>query len=636
MLAALCLVVAQYKPIPLEVLFSPPQRTAAQISPNRQQITFLAPDNGHMTVWAQPIGSRDAHPIFHTDSDIGNYKWSPDGNSVLFFQDKDGDEVFHLMAANASTGDVKDLTPFDGITAQGLITDTNHPAEVLVGMNKRDHGVFDMYRINLATGESTLDTENPGDVLSWNVDSKFQIRACSAINLKDASTYVRVRDDAKGAWRELFHAPFEKSLQTAQYQGGSSVVGFCDADQHLLVVDALHSDTGQLEEWDVPSGKYLRKVYGDSGADVAEDANTDGVVRYRVLTDSKTGDATAVATDPGIPVWHALDRSVAKELPRFDKFQPCDLAIVSRSADDQLWVVEVSSNVIPGRYFLLDRTTRKMEALFDEYPQFSEYNFGAELVTSYKARDGVRIPVYLTLPANSSGTPPLILLPHGGPWVRDEYGFDPFAQFLATRGYAVLQPQFRGSVGFGLSFLNSATGQWSGKMSDDLIDGVQWAIKSGFADPDRIGVFGGSYGGYATLTALWQNPDLFKCGVEISGPADVGTLIAQFRSTWAPLRARWITRIGGDPSTDKAFNEKISPLYHVDAMKAPMLIMHGKNDTRVQESQAEAIVKALKNKGVSVEYVLYPDEGHGIGNPANQLDFFSRAEKFLDTYLKAK
>lgn len=635
MVAALCFALIQTSKIPLDVLFSPPQQTAAQISPDRQHISYLAHSDGHLTVWMMPIGTHDAQPLFKSTSDIGNYKWSPDGKSVLFFQDNAGDEVYHLMSASVDGGAIKDLTPYNGVTAQNLFVDSKHPTEVLVGMNKRTPGVFDMYRVNLSTSEATLDTENPGDVLSWTVDSKFQIRACSAIDLKDASTYVRVRDDAKSPWKELFHAPFEKSLQTAQYQGGSSVVGFCANDTHLLVINALHSDTGQLEEWDIATSKFLRKVFGDSVSDISEDDETgDGVTRFRVLQDMQTGDAVAVATDPGVPIWHALNRSYSGDLARFDKFQPCDLGVVSRSGDDQLWVVHVSSSVLPGRYYLLDRKKRKLEALFDEFPQFQPYNFGAELVTSYKARDGMRIPVYLTLPPNSTGNPPLVVVPHGGPWVRDSYGFDAMAQFLATRGYAVLQPQFRGSTGFGITFLNAATGEWAGKMSDDVIDGVEWATKAGFADSKRVAIMGGSYGGYETMTALWQNPDLFRCAVEMSAPVDVGTLIAQFKNTWAPIRERWIRRIGGDPSVDKTLNEKISPLYHVDAIKSPVLVMHGKNDPRVQQGQAEAIVKALKDKGITVEYVLYPDEGHGINVPRNQIDFFGKAEKFLADNLK--
>ena len=630
MLAVLCLALIQTNKVPLDVLFSLPQQTAAQISPDGQHISFLAPSDGHLTVWMEPLGSHDAQPIFKSEKDIDNYRWAPDGKSVLFFQDNDGDEAYHLKSASVDTGEVKDLTPFKGVTAQNLIVDANHSSEFLVGMDKRSPGVFDMYRINVATGEATLDTENPGDVLSWTVDSKFQIRACSAIDSKDASTYVRVRDDAKSAWRELFHAPFEKSLQTAQYQGGSSVVGFCDNDQHLLVVDALHSDTGQLEEWDAPSAKFIRKVFGDSGADVSDDGSlNDGTTHYAVLTDLKTGDALAVATDPGVTLWHPMSSSYAKEFTRFDKFQPCDLSIASRSADDNLWLVHISSSVIPGRYYLLNRKQRKMEVLFDEFPQLSPYQFGAELVTSYKARDGLRIPVYLTLPPAATGKLPLVVLPHGGPWSRDNYGFDSIVQFLATRGFAVLQPQFRGSTGFGVPFVNAATGEWAANMSDDVVDGVNWAIKSGFADPKRIGILGGSYGGYEALTAAWQNPDVFKCAVEMSGPVDIGSLVAQFKQTWAPVRERWIRRIGGDPSVDKSLNEKISPLFHVDAIKCPVLVMQGANDPRVKQSQAETIVKALKAKGVPVEYVLYPDEGHGISQPKNQVDFFTKAEKFL-------
>jgi dipeptidyl aminopeptidase/acylaminoacyl peptidase len=636
MVTALVVAFFQTDKIPLDVLFSEPQQTAAQISPDREHVSFLAPSDGHTTVWMEPVGTRDAQPLFKASADIGNYRWAPDGKTVLFFQDHEGDEVFHLMSADVVSGMVRDLTPIVGVTAQNLMIDANHPNEVLVGMNKRDRGVFDMYRLNLMSGEAMLDTENPGDVLSWNVDSKFQIRACSAIDLKDASTYVRVRNDAKSPWRELFHATFDKSLQTAQYQGGSSVVGFCNKDQDLLVVDALHSDTGQLEDWDVATSKFVRKVYGDSGADIADLDNPDGTTGFRVLTNQQTGDPIAVGVDPGVTIWHALDHAYAGDFARFDKFQPCDLTIASRSNDDMLWVVHVSSSVLPGRYYLLDRKKRKLEMLFDEYPQFEPYNFGAELVTSYKARDGMRIPVYLTLPPGSAVKPPLVVLPHGGPWVRDTYGFGAWAQFLATRGYAVLQPEYRGSTGFGTSFLNASTGEWAGKMSDDVTDGVQWAIKSGFADPKRVAIFGASYGGYETLTSLWQNPDLYRCAVEMSGPVDVGTLIAQFKNTWAPIRARWIARIGGDPSTDKALNEKISPLYHVDAIKAPVLVMHGKHDPRVQQTQAEAIVKALKAKGLAVEYVLYPDEGHGISNPKNQIDFFRRTEKFLEANLGGK
>lgn len=408
----------QSEKVPLDALFSPPAQTNAQISPDKQHISFLAPSDGHLTVWLEPIGSHDAQPLFKSDSDIGDYKWAPDGKSVLFFQDREGDEVFHLFSASVDTGTIKDLTPFDHVTAQNLITDAQHPDEILVGMNKRSPGLFDMYRLNLSTGNATLDTENPGDVLSWRVDSKFQIRACSAIDLKDASTYVRVRDDAKSPWRDLFHAPFEKSLQTAQYQGGNSVIGFCDGDQHVLVVDALHSNTGRVEEWDVASGKLLKAVSSNDKADVDSDYGaSDGTIHYFVLTDPKDGSVQAARYDSGIPAWQATDHRVDQDLAQFARFQPCNLTITSRASDDSAWVVHITSSVIPGRYYYFDRKKHRMDALFDEYPNLATYSFGAQVLVSYKARDGREIPAYLTLPPDTSGAVPLVLMPHGGPWV---------------------------------------------------------------------------------------------------------------------------------------------------------------------------------------------------------------------------
>ena len=600
--------------IPREVLFGNPVKTNAQISPNGKMLTYLAPDDkGVMNVWVRTLGQED-DKVVTADKKRGirRYEWQQDSEHILYIQDRDGDEDWHVYQTNQKTKNTRDLTPFQGVRAQGFNTDPNFPDEMLVQLNIRDRRLHDMYRINLKNGAVEMDTENPGDVSGFVVDNKFQVRAAQVM-LPDGGTEIRVRDSRESPWRSLLKWGPEETF--------GNIWGFTPDNTGVYLASSVDANASRLLEVDLASGK--RKV-------VAEDKQYD--VGW-TLTHPKTHKLEAVAFIRQRTEWTVIDKSLQADFDAFQKVHDGDLYIDSRDLADNAWIVSYAVDNAPGPTYAYDRASKKATFLFSDRPALEKYKLAKMQPISFQARDGMTIYGYVTLPVGlEPRNLPMVLSVHGGPWGRDMWGLDNEVQWLANRGYAVLQIDFRGSWGYGKAYLNAGDREWGGKMHDDLIDGKNWAVKQGYANPKQVCIMGWSYGGYATLVGLAFTPDEFACGVDAVGVSNIVTWLSTIPTYWEPIKAFHKKRVG-NVETEEEFLKSRSPLFKADQIKAPLLIGHGANDPRVKQAESDQIVEAMRKNKKPVEYIVFPDEGHGFRRPENQLKFYAAAETFLAKYL---
>ena len=617
--------------IPRDVLFGDPGKVAVKLSPDGARISYLANavDTNVLNIWVEPLdGGEPVMVTADTRRGIFEYGWAPDNLHLFYIQDRDGDENWHVYAANLETREARDLTPFEGVRAQNILTDPNHPREILVGLNKRDPSTFDMYRIDIVSGDVTLEVENPGDVDNWTTDTRFRIRGATALDAENNDTILRVRDAETGKWRDAVRWSFD-DVGSVLYE---KFLGFTPDGAGLIVQSPIGSEMTRLVVLDAATGNETRELAADPKSDVW---NVWWVPQ--VVFNPRTHVVEAVGFNYLKPRWEVLDPAVREDFQKLEQAGEGMFHVTDRDLSDTKWLVTYYSDVSPDRYFLYDRTTGDLKHLFNAVPGLEGYTLAPVTAGVFTARDGMQIPYYLTLPV---GVEPLglllVLLPHGGPWADDQWEFDPMVQILANRGYAALQVNFRGSTGYGKKHLNAGNNQWGvGSMQHDLTDAVGWAVDRGIADPERIGIMGGSYGGYATLCGLAFTPDLYACGVDMVGPSDVAALFKSFPPYWAVRKVRWIRRVG-DVEHDDALNRRISPVYHAADIKAPLLIAHGANDPRVMQSASDTIVAAMRKNNLSVQYVVYPDEGHGLARPDNNLDFMGRVEEFLAEHLDGR
>ena len=601
--------------VPREIFLGNPVKTAPRISPDGTRLTYLAPSPQNvLNVWLRTIGKSDDRMITNdTKRGIRIHLWAEDGRHVLYLQDVNGNENFHLNSVNLETNEVRDLTPHEGVRATNLALDRRHPGEVLVGLNLRDRKVFDMHRIDLATGGSKLDTENPGDVGGWSTDADYVIRAATAQNPSDGSTIVRVRDSATSPWRDLLTFPAEEN-------GG--FVDFAPDGKSAYVETSIGSDVTRLVRVDLATGREIEELAKDPRCDVGS-----------IVVNDLTHRVEAVGFNYLRNEWKVMDPAVADDFAALRKARDGDFSIVSRDRADRTWVVAYLVDDGPVAYYAYDRRTRKPDFLFVTQPALEKATLAKREPVIITARDGLSLVSYLTVPP---GVPrqnlPMVLLVHGGPWARDGWSYDATAQWLANRGYAVLQVNFRASTGFGKKFLHAGDLQWGGAMQNDLTDAVKWTVGRGIADPKRVAIMGGSYGGYATLAGLTFTPEIYACGVDIVGPSNLRTLLASIPPYWSTLRKTFDIRMG-EVDKDSLLNYRCSPLFHVEKIRAPLLIGQGKNDPRVNVRESEQIAAAMRARNLPVEYVVYTDEGHGFARPENRMDFYGRVENFLAKHL---
>ena len=605
--------------IPRDVLFGNPEYASPSISPDGKLLSYLRPNaDGVLNIWCKTLGKSDDRIVTaDTYRGIRSAFWAEDSKTLMYMQDTGGDENFHLWAIDATNPSsvAKDLTPFPGAKAQNVVTNKRFPNTVKVACNQRNPSAFDMYAVDLATGELTLDTENPGDVLGWGCyDETFEVREAIAMNPADSSTTVRVRDGASSEWRELVTFPYGED---------GNMVDFSQDGKSALVLSSIGRETTALLRMDVASGKVLEEIASN------EKANVGGI-----MLDDDTKAVRAVSFNYARTERQYFDDTVKAAVETLEAAAPegAEVGILSRTRDDATWVVSFRRDDGPTEFVTFERGSGAITPLFVSQPKLLEYKFAHMEDVRITARDGLELVAYLTR-ADTEKPTPLVLMVHGGPWARDFWGFNSAAQWFANRGYACLQVNFRGSQGYGKSFLHKGDKEWGvGAMQHDLSDSVAWAIEQGIAEKDKVCIYGGSYGGYACLAGLTFTPELYACGVDIVGPSNIKTLLDSIPPYWGPMRNDMLLKIG-DVDADEAFNEKISPLFHVDQIRAPLLIGQGANDPRVKQAEADQIAFGMARKQIPVEYVLYPDEGHGWARPANRIDFNGRTEDFLAKHL---
>ena len=601
-----------------QILFGNPVKASPQISPDGIRLAYLAPsDKNVLNVWVRTIGKTDDVQVTNdTHRGIRIHFWAEDGKHLFYMQDLNGDENFHVYAVDIESKIVRDLTPFQGIRAEpgSVMLDKKYPNEMLVGLNLRDRRVFDVYRVDLNSGAITLDTENPGDVLGWVTDPDFQIRAAQAQNPQDASTVLRVRDSRTAPWRTLLTLPFGEN-------GG--IDDFSADGKSLYVETSVGADTARLVKVDIVSGKELETIAVDPRVDVG------GVIIH-----PDTHLVQAVGFNYLKNEWLVLDSAIKADFEVLAKIGRGEFYLSGRDRADKNWLITYQVDDGPVAWYVYNRESRKPELLFVNQPDLAKYKLAKMEPVVIKARDGFKLVSYLTLPAGGAAKKlPLVLNVHGGPWGRDGWGYRPEAQWFTNRGYATLQVNFRGSTGFGKKFLHAGDKQWGvGTMQHDLTDAVKWAIAKGIADPKKICIYGGSYGGYATLAGLVFTPELYACGVDIVGPSNIKTLLQSIPPYWAPIKKQFILQVG-DVENDEVFNKKISPLFHAANIRVPLIVAQGANDPRVNIREATQMVEAMRAKGLPVTYVVYGDEGHGFARPDNRLDFYGRVDEFLAKHL---
>jgi dipeptidyl aminopeptidase/acylaminoacyl peptidase len=600
--------------IPRDVLFGNPDRAGVQISPDGKHLAYLASDDKNvLQVWVRPIDKAEAKKITSDEKrGIRQYYWPHDGKHILYLQDVGGDENFHLFATELATGKTRDLTPFDGVRAQGVYLEDKYPDTVLVGLNKRNKALFDIHRITISSGAEKLDTENPGEVIGWTTDKDFVVRAATTMNPKTGGYTVMAREKPDAAWKVI------KSWSNEE-QG--SAAGFGPDANTLYLIANDNANALRLVKYNLATGKEEviaeDKEYDVSGAMIDEQKRIPLAVSF-----------TRARTE-----WKALDDSVKADLEVLAKVRRGDFTVNSTTTDMTKWVVAYTVDDGPVAYYLYDRPSKKAEFLFVNNSKLEKLKLSQMEPISFKAKDGLAIHGYLTKPVGvEPKNLPTVLLVHGGPWARDTWGYNPLVQFLANRGYAVLQVNYRGSTGYGKAFLNAGNREWAGKMHQDLVDAKEWAVRRGVADPNKVAIAGGSYGGYATLVGLTFTPDEFACGVDIVGPSNIVTLLKTIPPYWAPMKALFTKRVG-DLEKEEEFLKERSPLSRVNYITKPLLIGQGANDPRVKVAESDQIAKAMRDNGKPVEYVLYPDEGHGFVRPENRLHFFAITEQFLAKHL---
>lgn len=605
--------------IPRSVLFGNPERTSPRMSHDGTRLGWIAPLDGVLNVWVAPIDESEgvdwaaARAVTDdTDRGIRTFGWAWDGRHLLYVQDVGGDENWRLYDVDLVTGERRDLTPFEKIHATIIGSSKRHPTEVLVGMNADNPQLHDVYRLDLETGNLVKEIENPG-YAGWLADEDLAVR-CALAPLPDGSFDVLVRDSAAADWRTLLTIPAEDATS-------SDVVSFSGDGRSLVMISAAGADTGRLTRVDLATGATT--VLAEN-----PEADVEGAVLH-----PDTRDPQIVAIEKDRMTYVVLDPSAEDDLKAIRGLHPGDPMFLGRDEADKTWLVGFTVDAGSVSYYMYDRSSKSGRLLFEARPALSSYTLAAMEPFSFTARDGLEIHGYVTFPPGQGRSSlPAVLDVHGGPQVRDSWGYNPEAQWFANRGYLCVQVNYRGSTGYGKAFVAAGDREWGGKMHDDLVDAVSYVTGQGWADPARVAIYGGSYGGYAALVGAAFTPDVFCCAVDIVGPSNLKTLLETIPPYWAPMIAQLYRRVG-NPETDAEFLWSRSPLSRAGDIRIPLLIAQGANDPRVKQAESEQIVAALTEAGIEHEYLLFPDEGHGFAKPENRIKFYTAAERFLARYL---
>jgi dipeptidyl aminopeptidase/acylaminoacyl peptidase len=598
--------------IPMKDFFRNPEKTAFQLSPDGNYLAFMKPWKNRMNIHVQKIGETKITRVTSAEKrGIMGYLWA-NNKRLVYAQDKGGDENFRGYAVNIDGSNFLELTPFEKVKVQLVDDLKNNPEDMLISMNKRDKRIFDVYRVNINTGKMKMIAQNPGNIQGWITDHDGKLRVATTTDGVNAGILYREKETDE----------FKKILTTS-FKDTLNPLTFTYDNKYMYVTSNLNRDKQAIFKFDIAKGKLMKMIFEHPDVDVRS-----------LIRSDKQKKLQGVVFSLAKRQYHFFDKGREKLQTYLESKLPgVDVVIVSFSRDEAKMLIRTFSDKTRGAYYYFNKATKELKKLEEVSPWLKAGQMADMKPIKYKSRDGLTIHGYLTLPKGvEAKNLPVVINPHGGPWARDFWGYNPEVQFLANRGYAVLQMNFRGSTTYGKAFWQASFKQWGKKMQDDITDGVKMLIKKGIANPKRIGIYGGSYGGYATLAGLAFTPDLYACGVDYVGVSSIFSWMKAFPPYWKPL-LDMVYEMVGHPEKDKDLLKSASPLYHVDKIKVPMLVAQGKNDPRVPKAESDQLVDALKKRGIEVPYIVKDNEGHGFRNEENRFDFYRAMETFLAKHL---
>ena len=598
--------------IPMKDFFKNPESRSYTLSPNGKYLAFLKPYKNRLNIYVQKIGEDEIVRVTSsTERDIPGYLWK--GNDrLIYIKDSKGDENFRLYGVDKDGKNPKDLTPFEKVRV-GIIDELEeNPTEMLIQMNKRNPKIFDVFRINVNTGEMTKVAENPGNITGWKTDHDGKLRI--AITTDGVNNSILYRENENDEFKKVITTNFKESL---------SPLFFTFDNKNIYASSNLGRDKAAIVKYDLANNKELEVIFEHPKVDV-----------YNLMYSEKKKKITGVSFTTWKKEYKIFDNETKEIYNDLEnKLSGYEFAITSKNKNEDKLLIRTYSDKSMGAYYMYDVPTKKLTKLVDVSPWLNENVMANTKPVTYKSRDGLTIHGYLTLPVGvEAKNLPVVIHPHGGPWYRDSWGFNPEVQFLANRGYAILQMNFRGSTGYGRKFWELSFKQWGKTMQDDISDGVKWLIDEGIANPKKVGIYGGSYGGYATLAGLTFTPELYACGVDYVGVSNLFTFLKTIPPYWKPY-LDMLHEMVGDPKTDSLLLYEASPVFHVDNIRAPLFIAQGANDPRVNKDESDQMVKALKERGIDVLYMVKDNEGHGFRNEENRFDFYGEMEKFFAKHL---
>lgn len=600
--------------LPLELFFRNPVAKDVVISPDGKLLASLQPYKGRMNVFVKKVEDTDWINITKIDDrDITSLQWKG-SDTLLFSKDFGGDENFHLFAVDLEGKNLRDLTPFQHTRAQ-LIDDLEgiSPNEVLISHNQRNPQFFDVYKLNIQTGQMSLVLENKDSLTGFIADNKGVLRVTSGTNGADRTYFYR--KDEKTPFKQVLKLDFKDQLIP---------ISFDKKNKNVYALSNIKRDTLAVVEWNPETGKEVKTLYANANYDVV-----------RLFYSRKRQELTAAVYEDWRTQRYFLSKYFKNIYQDLEKqIKDRELSITSHNDKVDVFVISANSDRTGAHFYLYDSKNKKLTLLLNSTPWLKEEDMVEMKPIEYTSRDGLKIMGYLFLPKGTEEAKdlPVVVNPHGGPWARDSWGFRAESQFLANRGYAVLKMNFRGSTGFGKKFWQASFKQWGLKMQDDVTDGVAWLVQKGIADKDRIAIYGGSYGGYATLAGLTFTPDLYRCGVDYVGVSNIFTLMETIPPYWTPMREMFYEMVG-HPEKEKELLKNASPVFHADKITAPLFVAQGAKDPRVKKAESDQIVEALKKRGVDVPYLVKENEGHGFRNEENRFDFYKQMEAFLDRHM---
>lgn len=611
------MVIEKAKQIPLEDFFKNPEKTSYQISPDGKYYSYKAPYEDRLNIFVVPVDGGEAIRLTsETDRSIAGYFWA-NNNRILYLKDNGGDENFWLYGVNIDGSDAKCYTGFEGVRTQIIDDLEDIPNEMIIGLNKRIPQVFDPYRLNLETGDMTILYENPGNIQGWVTDHDGKVRIAIGIEGGVNTTLM---------YRETENDDF-KTILTTSFKDQLSPMFFTFDNKNLYATSNLGRDKAAAVIFDLEKAEVTEVLYENPDYDVSGFGYSP---KRKVLTAAYY---TAYKQE-----YHFFDqerKAIMDDLTA--KLPGYEIALTGRNKDEDKFVIRTYSDRSLGSYYFYDAKTKDLKKITEVSPWIDENEMASVYPIAYQSRDGLKIEGYLTLPKGytmeNAKNLPVVVNPHGGPWARDSWGFNPEIQFLANRGFAILQMNFRGSTGYGKDFWQKSFKQWGLTMQEDITDGVNWLIEKGIADPSRIAIYGASYGGYATLQGIVVDPELYAAAVDYVGVSNLFTFMKTIPPYWEPL-LNMMYEMVGNPETDSAQLAATSPALNADKIMTPLFIAQGANDPRVNKAESDQMVEALKERSVAVEYMVKDNEGHGFHNQENQFEFYGAMEKFLNKHMQ--